>query len=108
MQEEPRTENNLYAHIMGEMGKITALLDVNFALPQDFLLIPGVGCAVSNCGILDNFKNLCSHFPNIPKTVRTPVIPGFNDDPEEIRSLARLLKPFPNVNYELLPYHGFG
>ena len=42
------------------------------------------------------------------KIVRTPVIPGFNDSPEDISKIADFIRPFPRVIFELLPYHRFG
>ncbi len=62
----------------------------------------------SNPQILENFKALCAAFPNVSKVVRTPIVPGFNDDPVEIESISRFLKPFPDVKHEFLPYHRFG
>lgn len=42
-------------------------------------------------------------------TVRTPVIPGFNDSVGEIESIKQFLKRSGmSVKYELLPYHRFG
>ena len=40
--------------------------------------------------------------------VRTPVIPGFSDSPETVAAIAGLLRPYPSVQYELMPYHRFG
>lgn len=61
-----------------------------------------------NARILDNFKRLCEDYPDLPKRVRTPVIPGFNDNREEIARIRSFLSGKPNVEYELLPYHSFG
>jgi len=63
---------------------------------------------VSNTIILSNFAKLCEKFPHIPKLVRTPVIPGFNDSEEDILEIVKFIKGKPNVNYELLPYHRLG
>lgn len=64
---------------------------------------------VDNTLILENFKKLCLHFPDIPITVRTPVIPGFNDSPGAIESIWNFLTGIsPKIEYELLPYHRFG
>ncbi|HIW21647.1 MAG TPA: glycyl-radical enzyme activating protein [Candidatus Dorea intestinavium] len=42
-------------------------------------------------------------------SIRVPVVPGFNDTPEEIRAIARYTKTLPNVKrMHLLPYHNFG
>ena len=41
--------------------------------------------------------------------VRTPVVPGVNDAPEEIGAVAEFVRDFPNLEYyELLPYHPLG
>lgn len=58
--------------------------------------------------ILDNFTRLCEEFPDLPKKVRTPVVPGFNDTTEDIRAIREFLKDKPNVTYEPLKYHSFG
>lgn len=63
---------------------------------------------VPNTRILENFKLLAEHFPSLPIHVRTPVIPGFNDTPEDIRAIAGVVSGHANVDYELLPYHRLG
>jgi pyruvate formate lyase activating enzyme len=63
---------------------------------------------VSNDLILQNFVALIRRFPRLPIVVRTPVVPGFNDDPQEIAKIARFISPYSNVTYELIPYHAFG
>ena len=63
---------------------------------------------VSNELILKNFINLCEEFPNLPKLIRTPVIPGFNDTEEDIQAIVDFIKGRTNVHYELLPYHRLG
>ncbi len=63
---------------------------------------------VSNTVILENFRRLMGEFPDLPTLVRTPVIPGINDNPDEIAKIVRFIKPYPNVSYELLPYHCLG
>lgn len=46
---------------------------------------------------------------NIPFLVRTPIIPGVNDTPDEIGAIRDFLKQLRNVvGYELLPYHPLG
>jgi pyruvate formate lyase activating enzyme len=62
----------------------------------------------SNGLILDNFERLCVDYPHLDKLVRTPVIPGFNDTPEEIREILAFLRGRTNVRFEALPYHRFG
>jgi pyruvate formate lyase activating enzyme len=45
----------------------------------------------------------------IPLIVRTPVIPGFNDEPGEISSVAEYIRDFPNLDYyELLAFNPLG
>ena len=68
------------------------------------------GAGVDNERILENLRSLREAFPELPVTVRTPVVPGFNDAPEDIRAIAAFLDRLPGdpVEYELLPYHRFG
>jgi pyruvate formate lyase activating enzyme len=64
---------------------------------------------VDNKPILENFRRLCVAFPNLPIVVRTPVIPGFNDSPDDIKEIVFFLnKTGAPIAYELLPYHRFG
>jgi pyruvate formate lyase activating enzyme len=56
--------------------------------------------------ILQNLKNLVMRAKQI--IVRTPVIPGFNDSPEEIQKIARLVKRLGIKELHLLPYHRYG
>ncbi len=64
---------------------------------------------VENGLILDNFRRLCESLPDIPIIVRTPIIPGFNDSPNDIRLIADLIGAMPgSPKHELLSYHGFG
>jgi pyruvate formate lyase activating enzyme len=61
-----------------------------------------------NKKILDNFLLLCDRFPGLPKRVRTPVIPGFNDREEDIEAVCHFIRDKPNCEYELLAYHRLG
>jgi pyruvate formate lyase activating enzyme len=59
---------------------------------------------VSNLTILQNLKLLSSWGNDI--IVRTPVIPGFNDDSESIGRIAQFVASLHNVReMHLLPYH---
>lgn len=59
---------------------------------------------VPNERILENVRQL-GHLDK-PLIVRTPVIPGVNDTPEEVLAIARLAAELPNLlYYELLPFH---
>ncbi len=60
--------------------------------------------SVPNERILANAKRL-SQQPQ-PLIVRTPIIPGVNDRPEDVVAIARFIRSFPNLKaYELLPFH---
>lgn len=63
---------------------------------------------VDNDLILNNFLKICRDFPHLPITARTPVIPGFNDSEDDIRSIIDFIPRQQNVRYELLPYHRMG
>ncbi|MDR3288027.1 MAG: radical SAM protein, partial [Peptococcaceae bacterium] len=62
----------------------------------------------SNALILENFQRLCADFPSLPKVVRTPVIPGFNDSAAAVRQIRSFLEGKPGVSFETLSYHRFG
>ena len=63
---------------------------------------------VESTKIMDNLKYIYESFPEATIRIRTPVIPGVNDSTEAITAIARFLKPFTRVTYELLPYHSMG
>ena len=57
--------------------------------------------------ILDNIRKI-SEF-GVPITIRTPIIPGYNDEKLNITGIAEFIKAIPNVReYELLAYHNLG
>lgn len=62
----------------------------------------------NNRAILANLERLLESFPQLPVTVRTPVIPGFNDSEAEIEAILDILARHPRAAYELLPYHRLG
>lgn len=66
------------------------------------------GTGVTNTLILENFRRVMEHHPKLHVMVRTPVIPGFNDDDEAISAILDVLEPYPHVDYSLLPYHRLG
>lgn len=61
---------------------------------------------VDNGLILDNLRRLCSRDVHVEIVVRTPVIPGYNDQPENFAALADFLKGMERIpRVELLPYN---
>lgn len=59
---------------------------------------------VSNKIILENALKL--NETGIPLLIRTPVVPGINDNPEDIGNIAEFIKDFKNLTgYELMPFH---
>jgi pyruvate formate lyase activating enzyme len=64
---------------------------------------------VDNGLILENLRKLRERFPELAVTARTPIVPGFNDLPEDVEAIGKYLQSLPgDVKHELLPYHGFG
>ncbi len=62
---------------------------------------------VSNRQTLDNLRQLDALGKKI--TVRTPVVVGVNERPQQIGAVADFLAPLRNLDqYELLPYHSLG
>jgi pyruvate formate lyase activating enzyme len=64
---------------------------------------------VSNALVIENLKKIY-HESHIPLAVRIPVIPGFNDTPENMEATASfILKELDaSVPVHLLPYHRLG
>lgn len=57
--------------------------------------------------VLENARSLARN--GMPLIVRTPVIPGVNDTPEEISAIAAFVATLPTLQYyELLPFHPLG
>jgi len=62
---------------------------------------------VSNAAILDNLAALGRMHQNI--WIRIPIVPGFNDDAEQLDAAARFVASIPAVRQvSLLPYHPTG
>lgn len=65
------------------------------------------GTGASNRLILENLRRLDKTGKHI--YIRIPVIPGFNDDPEEMAAIGDILAPLRHAReVRLLPYHTFG
>ena len=62
------------------------------------------GTGADNARILENLKRL-----RAPKWIRIPIIPGFNDAPKELESIAGLIRALDQVERIcLLPFHALG
>ena len=60
-----------------------------------------------NSLILENARKIAESGTEL--IIRTPVIPSFNDTPEEIRAISKFASTLPNVKeHHLLPYHRLG
>lgn len=62
---------------------------------------------VGNALILENIKLIASTFPSLALTIRTPIIPGFNDNVHNVAEIAEFAAKYAKA-YELLPYHHYG
>lgn len=58
--------------------------------------------------VLRNFKRMMTECPPLRVHVRTPVVPGFNDSVAAVLPIAELVAQYPNVDFEMLPYHRLG
>lgn len=62
---------------------------------------------VDNALILENARKIAESGTHL--IIRTPVIPGFNDTPEEIRAISKFAATLSGVKeHHLLPYHRLG
>jgi pyruvate formate lyase activating enzyme len=100
-------ESNL-AFSWEKIVRVIPLLDLMMADIKhidDKLHVKGTG--MSNITVLENIRKLgqCK----LPLILRTPVIPGFNDTPEDVAPIAEYIRDLPNLQYyELLKYHPLG
>jgi pyruvate formate lyase activating enzyme len=82
----------------------TLLYDVKSMDPEKHRVFTGA----SNELVLENLRRAREAFPDLPVWVRTPIVPGFNDDPEEIRRILEHIQGMPNTWFEALDYHRMG
>lgn len=61
---------------------------------------------VDNKLILENIRKISNE--GVPLIARVPLIPGWNDSEENIKSTAELLTQLRIVRVDILPYHQFG
>lgn len=80
------------------------LYDLKSADPAKHLEYVGAGPET----IMGNLISVCRDFPDLPVTVRTPVVPGFNDDRASAEAIGYFLREVPGVSHEALPYHAMG
>ena len=79
-------------------------LSVDWAILKEIASLCDV---VGNERIIENLKKLDTI--GIPIILRTPIIPGINDNAEQIKPIAQLAATLKNLKYyELLPYHPLG
>ena len=65
------------------------------------------GTGQKNEKILENFQYLCES--KKPCIIRTPLIPGFNDEPKLLQEIEELARKAPGLmKYEYMPYHALG
>ena len=91
--------------ILAACGKLDYLLfDIKHLDSEAHKKATGMG----NERILRNLAAVRSAYPHLPIHLRTPLIPGINDDEELIRRIVELARSIDAVHYELLPYHRMG
>ena len=66
-------------------------------------------CGVNNDLILSNLLATNEEEGNFHLVVRTPIIPGVNDSPEELHQIGAFCEKLKRLDYiQLLPYHRLG
>lgn len=82
----------------------TVLMDIKHTNPAKHKLFTGQ----SNERILENAKKIAK-IKGEHLIIRTPVVPTFNDTPEEILAISQFARSLPGVKqHHLLPYHRLG
>lgn len=76
--------------------------DLKIMDPQKHKTFTGM----TNERILSNLSMIASHKKEV--LVRTPLLPGINDDEENIRAIGQFLKSIGITTIQLLPYHAYG
>ena len=88
--------------------RVAAILPVTDLVMMDVKLMDAerhrAATGVSNARILENAARLGREAPAL--IVRTPIVPGVNDNPEDVAAIAEFVAGLPNLlYYELLPFH---
>lgn len=81
--------------------------DIKFMDPDKHKTWTGV----DNLRILENYQKAYESFPKIQYLVRTPIIPGINDDLDELGKIIQFVKENSKnvrMSYEPLMYHQLG
>ena len=108
-------ENGLHTALetcgLGTWERIAALAQLTNLFLYDMKLVNPekhkVYCGVDNSLILANAHNLAAAGAQI--IFRTPIVPGINDDPDDLRLLGEFIKSLPgSQKLELMPYHRIG
>lgn len=83
----------------------TVLIDLKHLDDEKHLAWTGV----SNKMILKNLISVGQMFPDKGIVIRTPVVPGFNDNKKDIVDIHQFISDYlPFAEHELLKYHRFG
>jgi pyruvate formate lyase activating enzyme len=108
-------ERGLHTAVESNMAwpwkRVTPILPLTDLVIVDIKLMNGEAhrewTGLPNDTVLANAERLSRQ--KVDLIVRTPVIPGVNDTPEEIDRIAAFIAPFENLlYYELLPFHPMG
>jgi pyruvate formate lyase activating enzyme len=88
--------------------RLAAILPVTDLVMMDVKLMDEArhreATGVSNRRVLENATRLGTEASEL--IVRTPIVPGVNDNPEDVRAVAAFAAQLPNLlYYELLPFH---
>ena len=78
------------------------LYDIKHADPKKHNAVIGMG----NELILENMRRLSLETKGL--VLRMPLIPGFNEDIENVKATARIVKELNLKSISVLPYHNFG
>ena len=87
----------VFRRVLKETDRV--LFDIKLVDEKEHIHYTGV----SNKRILRNFAIL--QYSGVPFTVRTPLIPGVTDTPENLTAIAKLLSSYGIDYIELLPYN---
>lgn len=79
------------------------LYDIKCITPEKHM----AGTGVSNDRILTNLRRLAEE-TTVPICIRIPLVPGFNDDADEMERVADFLSTIRHNTVEILPYHKMG